>query len=390
MDAENSIPFKLSTYGVSTKSGFLPEFENILHLPSYYDPWEDLLSSSNDLKKARRLRKEIESLSILSVSELKETRQWNRAYVVLSFLAHGYIWAEGEKGITNILPASIAVPWVQVSTHLDLPPVITYAGCVLYNFKLKDTKGPLVAENLEMLTTFTGTRDEEWFYIGSLLVEIEAVKGLVGIEKAYEAILSKDNQQLSSCLTEIHASIKSMADALLRMKEECNPSVFYQQIRLYFNGTNDAKVFAQPFIFDGVDPDEQVSYGGASAGQSSTLPAFDAFLDVQQHESYFEEQMKYMPPEHRSFIKAISKQPSVRIYIENTGSRELAAKYNECIKSIAAFRNRHFGLVKDYIIQQSRLQEPNSQAKGTGGTENLEKLLQGARENSEKRLIKLQ
>ena len=390
MDAENSIPFKLSTYGVSTKTGFLPEFENILHLPSYYDPWENLLTSSNNLKKARRLRKEIESLAILSVSELKETRQWNRAYVVLTFLAHGYIWAEGEKGITNTLPSSISVPWMQVSKHLDLPPVVTYAGCVLYNFKLKDTTGPLSALNLEILTTFTGTRDEEWFYIGSLLVEIEAVKGLFGIEKAYEAIFSKDNQNLSTCLSEINASLKSMTEALSRLREECDRGVFYQEIRLYFNGTNDEKVFAQPFIFDGVDPDERVSYGGASAGQSSTLPAFDAFLDVQQHEQYFEEQMKYMPPQHRSFIKAISKQPSVRKYIEDTRSKELATKYNECIKSIAAFRNRHFGLVKDYIIQQSRLQDPNSHAKGTGGTVKLEELLQGARENSEKCLIKLQ
>ena len=100
--------------------------------------------------------------------------------------------------------------------------------------------------------------------------------------------------------------------------------------------------------------------------------------------------MKYMPPEHRSFIKAISKQPSVRQHIVDSENTELAGKYNDCIKSIAAFRNRHFGLVKDYIIQQSRLQDPDSHAKGTGGTENLEKLLQGARENSENCLIKLQ
>ena len=45
-----------------------------------------------------------------------------------------------------------------------------------------------------------------------------------------------------------------------------------------------------------------------------------------------------------------SKQPSVHKYIEDTGSKELADKYNDCI---TAFRNCHVGLVKDYIIQQS-------------------------------------
>ena len=79
--------------------------------------------------------------------------------------------------------------------------------------------------------------------------------------------MSKNNQNLSTCLSEINASLKSMTEALLRLREECNRGVFYQEIRLYFNGTNDEKVFAQPFIFEGVDPDERVSYGGASAGQ---------------------------------------------------------------------------------------------------------------------------
>ncbi len=48
-----------------------------------------------------------------------------RAYLLLSFLAHGYMWCDGP-GVPPMLPARLAAPWCAVAAALDMPPVLTY------------------------------------------------------------------------------------------------------------------------------------------------------------------------------------------------------------------------------------------------------------------------
>lgn len=59
-----------------------------------------------------------------------------RAHVLLSFLGHAHIHSDFPT--LSTVPAPIAVPWIQVSDRLGLPPVLTYADTVLWNWKLVD------------------------------------------------------------------------------------------------------------------------------------------------------------------------------------------------------------------------------------------------------------
>ena len=65
--------------------------------------------------------------------------------------------------------------------YLQLPPVLTYSDDVLYNWALRRPE-PLVPapslDNLRCLTLFTGTRDEEEFYLASSRIELRGVEAL--------------------------------------------------------------------------------------------------------------------------------------------------------------------------------------------------------------------
>jgi indoleamine 2,3-dioxygenase len=83
----------LDHFGVSPKFGFLPEQYPLQALPAQcYSPWEVLIRQLPTLIKLRVIRRKIDLLPILSTEYLTTEREWQRAYVILSFFTHGYIW----------------------------------------------------------------------------------------------------------------------------------------------------------------------------------------------------------------------------------------------------------------------------------------------------------
>jgi hypothetical protein len=83
----------LSDYGISPEHGFLPPETPIEVLPDpYYAKWETVLANLQALLLSRRLRHTIDALPVLSTRLLKTEAEWRRAYVVLVFMLHGYIW----------------------------------------------------------------------------------------------------------------------------------------------------------------------------------------------------------------------------------------------------------------------------------------------------------
>jgi indoleamine 2,3-dioxygenase len=88
---------KLSEYGISPETGFLPEEEPLSHLPdAYYQPWETIIQNLQALILAKRIRQVVDRMPLLSVDRLRTEREWRRAYVILGFLTHSYIWG-GER-----------------------------------------------------------------------------------------------------------------------------------------------------------------------------------------------------------------------------------------------------------------------------------------------------
>ena len=83
-------------------------------------------------------------LALPSLDALATLPLLRRAHLVLSFLGHFYIHSTFPS--LNSIPTSIAVPWVAVSDKLGVPPILTYADTVLWNWKLIDPAQGLRAE----------------------------------------------------------------------------------------------------------------------------------------------------------------------------------------------------------------------------------------------------
>ena len=75
---------------------------------------------------------------------LKSLPILRRAHVALSFAGHMYIHSTFPPG--RSVPSSIAVPWVKVSDRLGVPPILTYADTVLWNWRLVDPSLEITAE----------------------------------------------------------------------------------------------------------------------------------------------------------------------------------------------------------------------------------------------------
>jgi indoleamine 2,3-dioxygenase len=83
----------LDEFGVSLHNGFLPSEQPLRKLPDpYYAPWEAIMIDLPALIQTERIRQEVLSLPVLSTEKLNHEAEWQRAYLILAFLTHAYIW----------------------------------------------------------------------------------------------------------------------------------------------------------------------------------------------------------------------------------------------------------------------------------------------------------
>lgn len=80
-------------YGISASDGFLPENDPIERLPDpYYEPWEALVLNLPEHLHNDQARTRIDQLPALDTDRLVFPTEWRRAYTILAFLTHAYIW----------------------------------------------------------------------------------------------------------------------------------------------------------------------------------------------------------------------------------------------------------------------------------------------------------
>lgn len=88
---------ELADYGISPDHGFLPSELPLTTLPDpYYARWEAIASNLQGLLLSKRIRETVDRLPTLSTSYLQSESEWRRAYVVLVFILHAYVWG-GHK-----------------------------------------------------------------------------------------------------------------------------------------------------------------------------------------------------------------------------------------------------------------------------------------------------
>ncbi|KAK3313652.1 Indoleamine 2,3-dioxygenase [Apodospora peruviana] len=406
-------------YGVSS-NGFLPEKTPLETLPDpYYAPWESLVQHLAQFLQEQTLRERVDKLPVLCLSRLTTEREWRRAYLILTLLAHGYIW--GGDMPTEVLPPPITVPLLKVSELLGLPPVATYASLNLWNYHSAKSD-PTDLDSLHALHTFTGTEDESWFYMVSVAMEAQGAHIIPLMVHALEIIqhLGPDGTRSNYMfvVNALHAITRCIANigALLnRMDEKCDPGVFYHSIRPFLAGSKNMAAAGLPrgvFYDQGHGKGQWRQLRGGSNGQSSLIQFLDVVLGVEHtsqgssdperpvtvtttatatkhghhtsestNMSFHEEVRGCMPRQHRRFLehvagigggggirRAIARLMMAACKGEETTAEpevvELQTAFQAATRALTEFRNRHLQIVTRYIIIPSRLQSQATPLKG--------------------------
>ncbi|SNX85161.1 related to BNA2 - tryptophan 2,3-dioxygenase [Melanopsichium pennsylvanicum] len=372
-------------FDVDVRSGFLPPEAPIRRLSGpYQDHWEHALDEAKRIPLmqggggvtvtqqqrllARRWRRSLREMPVLPLSDelANDIRYARRGHVVLSFLAHFYIHSQPRKSdhaaalapqrtwLNNMfsrksaegvqddqdladelagkflrrVPAAIAVPWVQLSQKLDLPPVLTYATTVLWNWDYIDPARGFEASNVRIAETFTATPSEHHFFFTSLLIEAKGVEALelmrVSLDEAFVADRIA-RRRIAGYLSRLAVVIKDITKILHDVRTDCDPKTFYWGIRPWFVGSDTVdKGEQEGWQFEGVDAEGvKRVFSGPSAGQSTMIHAIDVFLDVDHTRrkerlnrpaaaisadargadaTFMERMSLYMPGHHRAFL----------------------------------------------------------------------------------------
>jgi indoleamine 2,3-dioxygenase len=199
---------------------------------------------------------------------------------------HPYPTPTAQVNTTQVLPPQISVPFLTVASHLGLPPTATYAALNLWNYGTTTTPNAALedVENLRSLHTFTGTKDEEWFYLISVAIEAQGASIIPTMLDAMSAVRANNPYVVLSSLIKFSYCIREVGRILKRMDEHCDPAFFYNDIRPFLAGSKNMGVAGLPrgvFYDEGEGKGEWRMYSGGSNAQSSLIQFFDVVLGVE-------------------------------------------------------------------------------------------------------------
>jgi indoleamine 2,3-dioxygenase len=370
--------------------GFLPLQDPLKRLPAAFDDWEELALRLPKLLVSDRVRGAIADLPPFQVAAISDSRERERAMLLLSYLGHAYVWGGPRPAL--ILPAVLAAPWYHVAESLGRPPVLSYSSYALHNYFRFDTSREIECGNLALIQNFLGGIDEEWFILIHVEIERKAGPAMAALSPSLDAADEGDAERLEGLLAQVDSSLRAMHATLRRMPEWCEPFIYYHRVRPYIHGWKNHPDLPEGVIYEGVEAygGRPQQFRGETGAQSSIVPALDAMLGVEHKEdmlkTYLHEMRNYMPPAHRAFLSALEKRASVRPFAQRAGRRALTSAYNACVEALENFRSLHFEYAATYIFQQAQTDAKNPHAVGTGGTPFMEYLKKHRDETGQNRL----
>ena len=303
-------------------------------------------------------------------------RAAERLHQAYGFLANGYLWTPAAAP-PRALPAALAVPFKAVSDRLGRPPVLSYAGSQLCNWRLDDAAAGIAPETLRPIQTFQDDADESWFWVIHIAIEAAGGPAVIAGARATAAARAGDEAALEAELGEIAAGLAAIRRLAERIEEGCSPESFFRTLRPF--------LFSPPegVVFEGVAEwgERPKAFLGQTGAQSSLLPALCGALGVSHGRTeltdYLDAVRAYMPEPHRAFIAGLD---GVAVRAAAGRSAALREAYNACIEAAAAFRRFHLTLAATYIA--AKIEDP----KGTGGTDFMRWLKHMTRETEAQRL----
>jgi indoleamine 2,3-dioxygenase len=254
-----------------------------------------------------------------------------------------------------LLPRNLAVPLCDVCARLRRPPILSYDGYALYNWRRFDPGGPIVLGNVDTIQDFVHLYDEHWFILVHVQIEALAAGLLAAIARVEEALSRGDCSSIDVAMDAIARTTWAQVEVLGRIPEKMDPALYYRTFRPYIR-------FFEGVVYEGVDA-APLDFRGETGAQSSVVPTLVAFLKIPHRPSrltdHLADMRRFMPAEHRALIERVEAMPDVRGLAEK-------ATYNEALEALATFRETHLGFARDYIARWV------SDPRGTGGTPYLE------------------
>jgi indoleamine 2,3-dioxygenase len=332
------------------------------------------------------------------------------------------------------IPPPVAIPLLQICNQLQLPPVLTYSDTVLYNWApiSEGLCADSSQENMRCQTLFTGTSDEEEFFLCSARIELRGVEALNLMRTAMDEMFVGDKiaiQRITSCLLRISVVVHDLANILLSIRNGCNPDTFYHAIRPWLRG-DDVDPGNRTWVFEGLDEvsgiEQPKELSGSSAVQCALFHALDIFLGINQYShrsdlaghsnstslhdtsvtfqpdfthhtvAYLTRMQSYMPRHHRNLLQHLSTHPySLRSTVQSSNDPDLLDAYNSAVNAVKEFRNVHLLIVATYIIGPSKRHreaegqesaEKSEPLKGTGGSMMVQ-FLRGVRDQTAQAIL---
>jgi indoleamine 2,3-dioxygenase len=306
-----------------------------------------LLHDSGFRERARRL---VVPAWVKPDDPAEVIRQQRLYYVRLGFLASAFINQVGQPPV-NILPRNLAVPLCEACRRLSRPPILSYDGYALYNWKRFDASRPVELGNIDTIQNFVHLYDEHWFILVHVHIEQIAAQLLAGVAMAAQGIEARESAVVDQALRTVGDCVWRQVAVLRRIPEKMDPALYYKTFRPYIR-------FFEHVVYEGVDA-TPMDFRGETGAQSSIMPTLVALMKIPHQPSlltnHLADMQNFMPREHRELIADVRRLGDLR---------PLADKdvYNDVLEAIATFREVHYGWADEYI--NKRTADP----RGTGGT----------------------
>lgn len=366
---------------------FLPRTDPLPRLPEQYRIWDELASELPKLLAAGRARHVLERMPLLDPQALTTQPQRERALGLLSVFGHAAVHESWRQGSASTVPQSIAVPWVTVAKSMGRFPVLTYASHGLNNWRRLEPGGPIALGNLAVLRNFFGGLDEDWFVMVHVEIEARAAPLVEAVVAAAEAVNANSPEDLQRALRVVADTLQTMLAVLLRVRENCDPHIFFNRVQPFMQGMKDV-------IYEGVTEFENRprTFLGGSGAQSTLMPLLDAALGIKHAADaliiYLQELRRYMPLEHQAFLTDVERGPSIRDYVLDVHEGGLVKQYDCCVDALGCFRAEHLKMSVEYIQRPAQLQASTRGERGTGGSPYVGYLKKHREETFAHRLVK--